>query len=103
MENCDSENTNINNNIILNDKKENMNQITIINLKSPLLKMIFSFLKEKEKLYIIINNKTLQKKLDVNIETYKKISKRYKIGERNGKGKEYYYHKDNGILFFEGE
>ena len=86
MENCDSEKTNINNNIILNDKELNDKKITIINLKSPLLKMIFSFLKENEKLNIIINNKTLQKKLNVNIETYKKISKRYKIGERNGKG-----------------
>ena len=44
MENCDSEKTNINNNIILNDKELNDKKITIINLKSPLLKMIFSFL-----------------------------------------------------------
>ena len=74
-----------------------------VDLKSTLLKIIFSFLNENKKLNIIINNKTLQKKLEVNIENYKQISnryKRYKIGERNGKGKEYY---DNGKLIFEGE
>ena len=37
----------------LNDKKENIKQIKINNLKSPLLKIIFSFLKENKKLKII--------------------------------------------------
>jgi len=37
-----------------------------------ILKKIFSFLSEKQKLKIIIYNKHLQKNLDVNIEDYKK-------------------------------
>ena len=37
--------------------------------------------------------------LNINIEDYKRISKRYREGERNGKGKEYDY---DGILLFEG-
>ena len=47
-----------------------------------LLKVVFSFLNEKRKLNMIIYNKELQKKLDVNIEEYKKISGKYKIGEK---------------------
>ena len=38
------------------------------------LDMIFSFLKEKEKLNIIIYNKQLQNKFGVNIQNYKDIS-----------------------------
>ena len=53
-----------------------------------ILKDIFSFLSEKQKLKIIIYNKYIQNKLDINIEDYKRISKRYREGERNGKGKE---------------
>ena len=65
------------------------------------LKNIFSFLSEKQKLNIIINNKHLQKKFDINIEDYKRISGRYKVGERNGKGKEYDISTD--VMLFEGE
>ena len=53
------------------------------------LKVIFSFINEERKLNMIIYNKELQKKLDVDIEEYKRISGKYKIGERNGKGREY--------------
>ena len=99
-----STNQNFNNsfNNELNDKKEEkMKQIKIANLCSPLLKIIFSFLKsENKKLSIINNNKKIQKKLDINIENYKQICKRYKIGERNGKGKIYI---SDGTLIFEGE
>ena len=38
---------------------------------------------------MIMYNKELQKKLDVDIVEYKKLSGKYKIGEKNGKGKEY--------------
>ena len=65
-----------------------------------ILKDLFSFLSEKQKLKIIIYNKQLQKKLDINIEDYKKIRGIYRIGERNGKGKEY---NSNNKLIFEGE
>ena len=61
---------------------------------------LFSFLSEKQKLEIIIYNKELQKKLEINIEDYKRIRGIYREGERNGKGKEYNY---DGKLIFEGE
>ena len=65
-----------------------------------ILKDIISFLSTKQKLEIIIYNKDLQNKLDINIGDYKRISNRYRVGERNGKGKEY---NDNNDLIFEGE
>ena len=39
---------------------------------------------------MIAYNKELQKILLVDIRDFKEISGKYKIGERNGKGKEYY-------------
>ena len=72
-----------------------------INLKKPLLGIILSYFNENKKLKIIKNNKKLQNKLEINIKNYEKISERYKIGERNGKGKE--YDKLNDKLIFEGE
>ena len=48
---------------------------------------IFSFLSEKQKLKIIIYNKDLQKKLDINIENYKKIRGIYREGEKKWKRK----------------
>ena len=68
---------------------------------SYIIKTILSFLNEKQKLNMIIYNKELQKKCLVDIEDYKKISLKYRIGERNGKGKEYI--KYTKILIFEGE
>jgi len=65
-----------------------------------ILKDIFSFVSEKQKLNIIIYNKYIQNILEINIENYKRISRRYREGERNGKGKEYDYY---GELIFEGE
>ena len=54
-----------------------------------ILKDIFSFLSEKQKLNIIIYNKYLQQKLDINIENYKSIKGIYRKGKKNGKRKEY--------------
>ena len=65
-----------------------------------ILKDIFSFLSEDQKLKIIIYNKNLQKKIDINIVNYKRIRGVYREGERNGKGKEY---NEYGKLIFEGE
>ena len=56
---------------------------------SYIIKEIFSFLNIKQKLNVIIYNKELQNICLINIEDYKNISGKYKIGERNGKGKEY--------------
>ena len=66
-----------------------------------ILKDIFSFLSENQKLYLIIYNKHLQKKFGININDYKGKIGRYKKGERNGKGKE--YNISTNILLFEGE
>jgi len=66
-----------------------------------IIKTIFSFLNKKQKLHIIIYNKKLQKLLLIDIEDYKKISWRYKIGKKNGKGKEIII--DTDYLIYEGE
>ena len=71
-----------------------------------ILKDIFSFLSEKQKLKIIIYDKYLQNKLNINIKESNKYNGKlefeggYLNGERNGKGKEYDY---IGKLEFEGE
>ena len=49
------------------------------NTKNYMIKEVFSFLYKKYKLNIIIYNKKLQKRLEVNIEDYKKISGKNKI------------------------
>jgi len=79
------------------DNKSNINLKDIKSLYN--IKRIFSFLYEKQKLKIILHNKELQKICSIGIENYKKISGKYKIGERNGYGKEYIAN----ILIFEGE
>jgi len=74
------------------------------NIGKYVLKDIFSFLSKKIKLEIIIYNKELQKILDVNIEDYKRIRGVYRIGERNGKGKEYDISDiSTNCIIFEGE
>ena len=71
-------------------------------IKSPyVLKDIFSFLSEKLKLEIIIYNKNLQKKIDINIENYKRIRGIYREITKDGKGKEYYI--STNRIIFEGE
>ena len=70
---------------------KNMN--TSINLKdikcSNVIKGIFSFLDEKQKLNLIVYNKKIQSMFSVEIENYKIVSGKYKDGTKNGKGKEY--------------
>ena len=51
------------------------------------LKEIFSFLERKRLFNLIIYNKNLQKMLKINIDDYKKISGKYKMGKRDGIGK----------------
>jgi len=68
---------------------------------SYIIKEVFSFLKEKNKLNIIIYNRELQKIIGVDIEDYKKIDGKNKKGIKNGKGKEYLL--NTKILIFEGE
>ena len=85
----------------LNDKNEKIKQINIKNLKSPLLKIIFSFLNEKKKLKIIINNKKLQGKLDIKKMIMKILVKDIKLEKEMEKEKNMiilminYYLKEN--------
>ena len=65
------------------------------------LKEIFLFLERKKLFSLIIYNKYLQKALKINLEDYKKISGKCKIGERDGIGK--VYNLNTKILIFEGE
>jgi len=82
-------------------ENEEMNSKKSIKDISPnCIDEIFPFLDEKKKLNIISYNKELIKKLKVDINDYKKISGKYKIGKKNGKGKEYNL---NDILIFEGD
>ena len=83
-----------------NRKKSNINLGMSIK-SSYILKNIFSFLDNKEIYEIIIYNKQIQANLQINIDDYKKLSGKYKEGEKNGIGKEYLL---NGkTLVFEGE
>ena len=82
----------------MNLKKKNL----LGDIKSSyIIKGIFLFLNKKQKLNMIIYNKQLQKILGVNMNTYKIISGKYKINEKNGKGREYTIIGDK--LIFEGE
>ena len=75
-----------------------------INLKDIksffIIKIIFSFLSEKQILNMILYNKELQKMFFVDIKDYMKISGKYKIGGKNGKGREYIINTNK--LIFEG-
>ena len=63
-------------------------------------KITFPFITEKQKLKLIMYNTNLQKDYNITLINYKFMSRKYKIGEKNGKGK--LYNKD-GILIFEGD
>jgi len=76
--------------------------IDLRDIKSiSITKIIVSFLPEKQKLNMIMYNKELQKIFFVDINDYKKISGKYKMGEKNGKGREYIINTNR--LIFEGE
>jgi len=66
-----------------------------------IFKEIFSFLSEEQKLNIIIYNKNLQNKFDININYYIRKSMKYKKGKRDGKGKVYLI--STNTLLFEGD
>ena len=67
---------------------------------SVILKKIFLYQDYKRKLRLIIYNKNIQKKLNVNIIDYKRLSGKYK-DEKNDKIYEYNIYDDK--LLFEGE
>ena len=66
-----------------------------------ILKTIFLLLDETKKLDLIIYNKYLQKRLNIDNEYYKNISGIIKYIQKDGKGKEYTLY--TNILTFEGE
>ena len=69
--------------------EDNKTKINLRDIKSSYnIKRIFSFLFEKQKLKMIVYSKELQKVFSIGIEDYKKESGKYKIGEKNGKGKD---------------
>ena len=65
------------------------------------IKILFTYLNEKEKLRIIKYNKSFQKKLDISLINYKFFGEKYIIYESKGKGKE--YNRNDNALIFEGE
>ena len=73
------------------------------NIKSKyILSNIFSYLEEKRVLKIIAYNKLIQNILEIDIDSFENISKRYKIAPLTGKGKEY-TSSNKKILLYEGE
>ena len=108
-----------------NFKRKRAEKISLKNIKSSnIIKKVFSFLFENIKYRILKHNKNYQNLFSLNIDSYKKLSGKYKKdgingpgqeflldndnlifegkylnGKRNGKGKEYYYNK----LLIEGE
>ena len=77
------------------------NSSSIRKIKSSIvLKKIFSLLWETKKLNLVFYNKELQNILFININDYKIMSNKYKIGDKNGLVKEYI--KDTNIVAFGG-
>ena len=64
------------------------------------LRIIFSYLYERQKLKAVKYNKKIQKKIGVNLNNYKFWNGRYIRYETKEKGKEYNIH--NGKLIYEG-
>ena len=95
-------NTKLECDLIKDEHTELKKKVNIEDIKSTyILKDIFSNLNKKLKLNLIMYNKQLQKRLSVDIEDYKEASGKYKIAEKNGKGREYKLNKKE--LIFEGE
>ena len=67
---------------------------------SYFLKIIFSFIPEKQKLDLIKYTKTIQDFINISLINYKLFSGKYIEYGLNGKGKEY---NKEGDLIFEGE
>ena len=83
-----------------NEIDKNSNDILKNVCSLYIIREILSFLDKREVLDIFKYSK-FKEKLEINIEDYKKLSDKYKIGERNGEGKE--YKKDTKKLIFEGK
>ena len=74
----------------------------IKNIKSPyIFKKVFSFLCQITKLSLIAHNKKIQKVFQIDTESFRKISQRYRIIQNDGKGQEFLI--NTNYLIFEGE
>ena len=82
--------------------KENIhNYFNLRKVKSKyIIKKIFQYIEEKKKLFLTRYNKFYNNLLGIDFELYKKISRKIKIGENNGFGKE--YELDSMTLIFKG-
>ena len=70
----------------------------IQNIKSSyVINNLFLFLRQKQKMNLIIYNKRLQKMFGIDIKDIKEMSGKCIIGEKNGKGKE--YDLSNNLIF----
>ena len=71
--------------------KDNKFKINLRDIKSSyIIKQIFSFIYEKQKLRMILYKKELQNMCAIDIEDYKKKSGKYKIGEKKWKRERIY-------------
>ena len=72
------------------------------NIKSLfIIKRIFSLITQKNSLKLVFYNKSLQSKLSIDLNLYKKVSDKYRIFDKDGNCKEYINKTD--ILLFEGK
>ena len=79
-----------------------INKSYLLNIKSAyIIKEIFSFLEQKKKLKIVLYSKRLKKKIEIGLKDYQRITGRYRLGDKNGKGEEHLI--ENDKLVFEGE
>ena len=98
MEENKKMNNSIQNENIISDNTTNLkNDIKSLYIKQKIL----SFMPSNKILNTFVYSKYFQNILKININNYKLKARRYKEGERNGKGKEYSL--DTNILLFEGE
>ena len=75
----------------------------LVNIKSnKIKKQVFSYLDNKPKLRIIINNKKIQNVLNIDINDYKKFNNCILSIDKNGKGVISSL-SDNNLILFEGE
>ena len=65
-----------------------------------IVKILFSYVIEKQKLKFLKYNKMFQKNMNISIQNYIHLTRKYIIYEANGKGKEY---NERHELIFEGE
>ena len=85
-----------------NFKRKRVEEISFKNIKSSnIIKKIFSFLYENIKYEIVKHNKNYQNFFSLNIDSYKKLSGKYKKDGINGPGQEFLLDNDN--LIFEGD